>query len=363
MLRLLVFIVLFFVIALGVMAFIPRPQVVESLQGTEEFNVPSTPASFKAGSPMDGLSFYSINTRTGLVTYNDAGKSPVFTSSPVNSAYGQTITMEPPRLRSGFESPNLVYNNTYGGTVSMRNAPTERTSTISVSPRVDSFRLLGKPSPPPTSIYPRARPSAGGNNSSIAENRLNQSSALPGLKRNALSPISTHGLPPRVATPLGLATEHSPTLYSALSHYLVPTSSGDLSQREQTYPDPARMSTPSIYSVYSTAASVYPTWVEPTPHVPPLPDITRFQDSSSYSGQNGPSSGNNAHFATTGSNTPLTPKPSEPHRAVRHYGALRAHQAHHPPVKERSFSRTGSNKQLLDQTQWRQLVLNAAAKP
>lgn len=343
------------------MAFIPRP--VESLQETEEFNVPSTPASFKAGSLMDGLTFYSINTRTGLVTYNDAGKSPVSTSSPVNSAYGETITMGPPRHWRGFESPNLGYNNnTYGGTVSMRNAPTEHTVTISGSPRVDSFRL-GKPSPPPTSIYPRARPSAGGKNTSIAENRLNQSSALPRPKRDALSPISPHGLPPRVATPLGLATEHSPTLYSVLSHYLVPPSPGDHSQREQTYPDPARMSTPSIYSVYSTAASVYPAWVEPTPHVPPLPDIARFQDSSSYSGRNGPSSGNNASFATIGSNTPLTPKLSEPYRAVQHYGALCAHQSHHPPVKESSFSRTGSNKQLLDQTQWRQLVLNAAAKP
>jgi hypothetical protein len=342
------------------MAFIPRP--VESLQGAEEFDPPLTPASFKAGSPTDELSFYSVNARTGLVTYNDGGKSPELTPSPVNSTHGETITMGPPPLWHGFESSNLRHNNnTYGGTVSMRNAPTERTGVISGPRRVDPSHPLGNPSPPPTSIYSRARPSVGGKNSSTAENRLNQSSALPGLKRDALSPISPHGSSPRVAIP------HTPTLYSALSHYLLPASPRDHSQREQTYPDRARMSTPSIYSFHSSAASVYPTWVEPTPPPPPLPDlnpdIARFQDSSSYSGRKGPSSGNNASFATSGSNTPLAPKLSEPHRTVQHYGALRAHQPRHPPVKETSFSRTGSNKQVLDQTQWRRLVLDAAAKP
>lgn len=365
MLRLLVLIVLCFIISLGVMAFIPRP--VESLQGTEEVNAPLTPASFIA-SPSDELrdsSFYSIDSRTGFVPCNNGGKSLDCAPSLVNSAHGETITMGPPRLRHGFESPNLRHNNNaYGGTISMRNAPTVHTSVIPGSRRVDPFHHnpLGNRSPSPTSIYSRAstiRPGVGGKNSSIADNRLNQSSAFPGLKRDALSPISLHGSPPPATTPRDLATEYTPTLYSALSHYPVPASPGDRSQREQTYPDRARRATPSMYTFHSSAASVHPTWVEPTPHTPPLPvltqDIALFRGSSPYLGLKDPSSRNNAPFATSGSNVPLSPELSKPHR---HYGALRAYQS---PVKENSFSRRGSV--VLDQTQWRQLVLNAAAKP
>jgi hypothetical protein len=364
MLRLLVLIVLCFLIALGVMAFVPRP--VESLQGTEEVNPPLTPASFIA-SPTNELrnsSFYSIDSRTGFVPYNNGGKSPVSTPSPLNSAHGETITMGPPRLWHGFEGPNLRHNNdTYGGTMSMRNAPTEHTNVTSGPQRVDPFHhnLLGNPSPPPTSVYSRARPGVGGKNSSIAQNRLNQSSAFPGLKRDALSPISLDDSPPPATTPRNLATEYTPTPFSPLSHYLVPASPGDHSQREQTYLDRARMSTPSIYSFHSSAASVYPMWVEPTPQIPPLPDIAHFRGSIAYSGLMEPSSENDASFATGGSNASLTPKLSEPHATMQHYGAHWAHQSHHPPVKDSSFSRRGSD--LLDQTQWRQLVLNAAAKP
>jgi hypothetical protein len=372
MLRLLVLIVLCFVIALGVMAFIPRPA--ESLQGTEEVNPPLTPASFIAGSPTNELrnsSFYSIDSRTGFVTYNNGGKSPDRTPSPVNSAHGETITMGPPRLWHGFESPNLKHsNNTYGGTMSMRNAPTEHTSVISGPQRVDPFHHnpLGNPSPPPASIYSPAsmiRPDVGGKNSSIAENRLHQPSAFPGLKREALSPISRRGSPPPVTTPRDLATEYTPSLYSVLNHYPVPASPGDHSQLEQTYPDRTRKATPSISTLHSSAASVHPMWVEPTP--PPLPvltpDIARFEGSSSYLSPKDPSSRNNASFATSGLNAPLTPEFSEPHRTMQHYGAHWAHQSHHPPVKESSISRRGRDEQVLDQTQWRRLVLSAAAKP
>jgi hypothetical protein len=346
------------------MAFIPRP--VESLQGTEEVNPPLTPASFIA-SPANELrnpSFYSIDSRTGFVAYDNGGKSPGSTPSSVNSADDETITMGPPHLSLGFERPNLrPNNNTYGGTMSMRNAPTEHTSAFSGPRRVDPshHNLLGNPSPPPTSTYSRARPGVGGKNSTIAKNRLNQSPAFPGLKRDALSPISPDGSPPPVTTPYNLATEYTPTPYSPLSHYLVPASPGDYSQREQTYLDRARMSTPSVYSFHSSAASVHPVWVEPTPHIPPLPDIAHFRGSIAYSGLMELSSGDGASFATSGSNAPLTPKLSEPHRPMQHYGAPWAHQSHHPPVKESSFNRRGSD--LLDQTQWRQLILNAAAKP
>jgi len=375
MLKLLVLIVLFFVIALGIMAFIPRP--VESLQGIEEVNPPLTPASFKAGSPADEVrnsSFYSIDSRTGFATYNNCGKSPDCTPSPENSALGEVITIGPPRLWwHGFDSPNLRHSNdTYGGTISMRNAPTEHTSVISGPRRVDPFHHspLGHPSPPPGPIHSRAskiRPGAGGKNSSIAENRLNQSPAFPGLKRDALSPTSPHGSPPHVATPRDLATEYTPNLYSISGHHSVPASPRDHSQRERTHPDRARTATPSIHSFHSSAASVHPVWVESTPRIPPIPvltsDTARFQGSSSFLGRENSSPGNNASFATRGSNAPPTPKLSEPHRTVQHSGALWAHQPYHPPVNESSFSRRDNDGQVLDQTQWRRLVLDAAAKP
>ena len=330
---LLVLIVLCFVISLGVMTFIPRPG--KSLQETEEVDVPSTPASFIAGRPTDS-SFYTIDSRTGFAAYSD-GKSPDRPPSPVNNAHGQTITIGPPRLWHGFESPDLRHNNNkYGRTMAMRNAPTEQTSAISGRGRVDPFhhnpQVLDNLSPPPTSIHSRARPGVGGNNSSIAENRLNQSSAFPGLKHDhTLSPIPLYGSPSPVTTPRDLATEHTPTLYSGFDHHLSP---GDYSQREKTYPDRARPETPSIYSFHSSAASVYPTWVEPNLDIPPLPDFAGFQGPSPYLGLKDPSLKNNAPFATSGSNTPLKPKPFETHGAMQHYGTTRAHQPLHPPVKE-----------------------------
>ena len=358
-------IVLCLVIALGVMALIPRP--VELLQGTEEINAPPTPASFKAGSPTNELqfsTFYSIDSRTGFVTYNNGGKSPECTPSPANSTHGETVAMGPPRLWLDFENPNMRHsNNTPGGAMSMRNAPTERTSVISGPWRVDTFHHNppGNPSPPPVSIYSQAsmiRPGVGRKNLPIAKNRPNQSSAFPGLKRDALSPTSLNGAPPPVATgtPRDLAIEHSPTLSSVLNYYSVPPSPGD--------PDRTRKATPSISTFHSSAASVHTTWMETTPHKPPppvlTPDIARFRGSSPYLGPKGPSSRNNAPLATSGSNAPLTPKLSEPHRTIQNYGTL---QSYHPPVKESSFSRKHGDGQVLDQTQWRRLVLNVAAKP
>jgi len=357
-----VLIVLCFVIALGVMALIPRP--VESLQGTEEVDPPFSPTSFGAGSlsPTDAMRnsfFYAIDSRTGFVTYSSGGKSSECTPSPVNIAQGETITMGPPRLRRGLESPNLRHsNNTHGGTISMRKAPTEHTSVISRPRRVDTFHHnpLGNHSPPPASIYSRPsmiRPGVGAKNAFIAKNRLNQSSAFPGLKRDALSPISLHSSPPPVIAPRDLASEYTPTISSVLSHNSVPASPEDHSQRERMYPDRAQTATPSIYSFYSSAASVHPMWEELTPHIPPPPVLT--PDTARFRGPN------NASFATSGSNAPLRPKLSEPHRATQHYGALWARQPYHPPAKENS--RRDSNGQVLDQSQWRRLVLNAAAKP
>ena len=360
MLKHLVLIVLLcFVIALGVTIFLSRP--VESSQKTEEAEPPLTPSSFQAGSPVDEpriSSFYSVDSRTGFVAYKNGGESPDSAPSPVNSADGGTISVGP----HGFESPNLSHNNdTYGGNMSMRNAlsPTGQTNVISGPRHVYRFANPSRPSRPPSSIYSRGsmiRPGVGEKNTSIAKNRLNQSSAFPGLKHDAFSPFSFHGSPPPVTTPRDRATEYTPAFYSALGHS-VPASPGD---REQKYPDRARTATPSIYTSHPSAASVHSMWVEPTLHIPPLPvlnpDIGRFQGSGSYLD---PSP---ASFATSRSNAPLTPKLSERNRTMQYSGTLPAHQSYHPPVKKSSSSRRRSNDQVLDQPQWRRLVLNAAAK-
>ena len=68
---------------------------------------PLSPASFGAGSPTDEWrqisSFYSVDSRTGLITYSDKVQdapplSPGRDSTPVNGAHQETITVGPPRL-------------------------------------------------------------------------------------------------------------------------------------------------------------------------------------------------------------------------------------------------------------------------
>ncbi|KAI0302079.1 hypothetical protein BC826DRAFT_496636 [Russula brevipes] len=76
-------IMLCFTITLGIMAFVPRP--VEPFPGSEEDEAPPSPSSFKAGSPSDEhrpMSFYSIDSRTGLVTYKNKGQLFEETLSP-----------------------------------------------------------------------------------------------------------------------------------------------------------------------------------------------------------------------------------------------------------------------------------------
>jgi hypothetical protein len=355
------------------MAFIPRP--VKSLHGTEEVDAPLSPASFKAGSPMDEVtSFYAIDSRTGRVTYNNDDKlseeplSPRRTPSPVNDGYRETITGVP-RPWHGFEDPSLRRsNNTYGGTISRRNAPTAHASVVPVPQRVDSFNQypLGNSSLPPVSIPSPAsmiRPGMGRENSSIAK------SASSRLKHDALSPtpIPLHDSPAPVTTPRDDAAGYTPTLYSFPDHNPVQSPPGGHSQRGQTYQDRARMSMSSVYTFHSSAASVYSTWVEPTPHTPPppvpTPKIVRFRGPSSIIGPGYVPSRNYTSSATSRSNAPPTPKLYEPRRTMQRYGGPSAHQSFHPPINEGPFSQKDSDRQMLDQIRWQRLVLSAAAKP
>jgi len=148
-------------------------------------------------------------------------------------------------------------------------------------------------------------------------------------------------LPPPVTTPHDLATEYTPTLYSAFSHYLAPTSPEDYSQTEETYPDHARTMTPNVDPSYSALASGHCDSIEvgPTPYVlhpsVPTPVVARFQDLSAYWGPKDISSGNDALFAAGRSSA--------------------------PPFR-RTVQRHGLGEGM-DRTQWWGLVRSAATKP
>jgi len=366
-------IILCFAITLGIMAFIPRP--VERFPGSEEDEVPPSPSSFKAGSPSDEhrpMSFYSIDSRTGLVTYKNKGQlfeetlSPGPVLSPLDGTYRETITVGPPRLwqRSQTPSPRHInHTSAYDGTTSVRNTPRDRASAIS---RSHSFHLSPflDPTSPPVSINSQAsivRTGIGGEKSPITEDVSFWSSASPGLPHGALSPLSLipHRHPPSpVAMQRDHSAENTPMLYSALK---------GTPQVEKTYPDRTQMATPGAHSLHSTAGSVHSKWAAPTPHVrlPPAltPGAICFQGPNALLGPNDPSSTYNAPFGTWRLNTAPKRQVSEPARTVRRFGGGTAHQSRHPSINEGSFPRRGSDGEAPDRTQWQQLVLSAAAKP
>jgi hypothetical protein len=368
--------VLCFAITLGIMAFIPRP---EPFPGSEEDEAPPSPSSFKAGSPSDEerpVSFYSIDSRTGLVTYKDKGQlfeetlSPGPVLSPVDGTYRETITVGLPRLWQRFQTPSPRYNShtsAYDGTTFVRNAPRDRASAISGSHPSHLSPFLD-PTSPPVSINSQAsivRTGIGGESSSIA---VDIPTASPGLAHGALSPLS---LIPHLHSPVvmqrGHSAENTPMLYSASGYYSAPAPLKGTSQVEKTYPDRTQMATPGAHSLRSTAGSVHSKWAAPTPHVrlPPAltPGAMCFQGPNALWGPNDPSSTYNAPFGTWRLNTAPKRQVSEPPRPVRRFGGGTAHQSHHPSINEGSFPRRGSDGQVPDRKQWQQLVLSAAAKP
>jgi hypothetical protein len=138
-------------------AIIPR----ESLQGTEDDDLPSNPGWFKVGTTADSderRTFLS-STYTGLVTHNNEPReeslSPDRNASPVNSTHS---TLEPPHFWQNFEIRNSRRSNetgSHGGTLSMRNTPGGGSSTDSGSLRVGAFSPYSfrDSSTPPVSIY------------------------------------------------------------------------------------------------------------------------------------------------------------------------------------------------------------------
>jgi hypothetical protein len=379
-----------FAIALGVMAFIPRPVDPEAaleslpLAWTEGDVLPSNPDWLKAGSPTNERRRTSLPLiRTGLpvVTYNNGGELPGESSSPdrnappVNSIRRDVIPLEPPHLWQGFESKNSRHSNenrTRGGTMSTRNAPGGSASIGSVPRRTDSFSqkyFSYSPTSRRVPIHSRApviRPAERGKNTPAAKVWPNQASTFPKLRQDALPPTPLRNPPSLGIMPRDRATEYPPRVFSALSNNSVLTPPWDDSQ--PTYPDHAQTTTPDVYSFHPVPENVHSVVVEPPPHglLPsvPTPRVERFEDLSAFWGPNDTSAGNNASFAAGGSNAPLVRSVPQPRRTAQRLGEGTAHHAGIiPPVKKVRFLRRSSDGQVLDQTQWWELVRGAASKP
>jgi hypothetical protein len=376
--------VLCFAIILGIIAFSPRP--VESLpepESEENEKVPLSPASFGAGSPIDEWRrmspFYSIDSHTGLVTYNDktvlqdeSSFSPDRDSNPVNEAQQETITVGPPRISLGFRSPGLRLGHKgsmNNDMISTRETPGDRANAVSRPQRVESFQSnpFRDPMSPPVSVHSLAltnRTGVGGETSYISEDRPILSPAFPEPTHRALSPIALRDSPPLLTTRRDRTVEYTPVLSSTLSHYPPPVSFGSSAQ-QQTPPDRAQAATPGARSFHSLAVSVHSKWAASSPHAPPPPALTPgtalFRGHSVSSGLKNTSSAYNAPFGTWGSKPGLRRQVSEPSRSLRRFSENTAHRSYTPHAKE-TFPRRGSDGQVLDRTQWQQLVLNAAAK-
>ena len=358
--------VLCFSIALGIMAFIPRS--LETFPGEAEDDLPPSPASFGTGGPMDEerhTSFYSIDSRTGLVTYKDQGAfldmafSPDSDSTPVSRTHQATIVEGLPRyLQELYDSPTLrssLSDSTNGGTISRADTPRDRISVVSRPQWVELFQSdpFRDPTSPPTSINSQAsmiRTGVGGEISPLSKDR----------PKSTLSLISLRDPPAPVTT-----QRDRSTLYSIHHNSLSAPSESNL-EPEQASPDHLQATTPSAYSFHSLAASVHSKWAEPTSHtVPPLalmPGIAHFHEPLAFwAGRTGPTY--DAPFGARGSKLGLMRTISDPTGTIRHTSVDVVRQPADLHVKESPFPRRGSDGQVWDRAQWQRLVLNAAGKP
>lgn len=361
--------VLCFAIALGIMAFIPRPA--ESFLGGED--VPPSPASFGMGSPADEekhTSFYSIDSRTGLVTYKDQGAlldaaahSPGSDSTPISGAHQETIVKGPPRLLQRFQNSRILSfsrdNSANDGTISRRDTRRDRTSVVSELQWVELFQNdpFRDPTSPPTSINSQAsmiRTYVGGEISPLSEDRPDCT----------LSSVPLRDPPTLVTTRRDRATDYTPTLYSIHNHSL-PRSFESNSKPEQTSPNRLQTMTPSAYSFHSLAASAHSKWAEPTSHaVPPpalTPSLARFHEPNVFWGLTGPTYV--APFGDRGSKPGIVRKISESAGTMQRFRGDVVRRPTDLHVKESPFPRSGSDGQVRDRTQWQRLVLGAAVKP
>jgi hypothetical protein len=335
--------VLCFAITLAIMGFIPQP--VEPLQ-ERSVEVPSShSSSFGMGEYVDvgvdgHTSFYSFNSRTGLVTFQDQGALPdVSDSRPIGRTRQVTFTEPPPHLREKFQnSPILNFTHYNDGTVFKGNTPRGRPTVVPGTQRVKSFQIdpFYDPTSPPTSINSQASMIR----TNVGEGTLREPPAL-------------------VTTQRGRATTQN-TLTRYSTHYpSYPTSFGSKSKPNQTFP---QTETPPAYSLDSLAAGVR---AEPISHaVPPpalTPGVTRFRGPMAFGGPVdptydipfGPWGSKSSHVRVRNMSEPARNMRQLSGKGVRQPTDLRADEGQLPRP------RRGSDGQL---EQWQRLVLSAAGK-
>lgn len=324
--------VLCFSIALGFMAFLPRP--VESSSGSKEAELPFSPASFKAGSFSDEEQPPSFHSFDHLSEFPDEALSPVRTG-----ALGNSDPQKSHRLWQSFQTQRL--GNSTDGPMHTETMITRTDSPVKpFNADVKSGRQQAD------SLYLNLFSARSPPLSTPASENDNESPSFM---------LSMPSWPPTVpelmygARPVTVHPDH-PALYTSTT-YTGPGAhsfSATLKQSHQPHhirPNVVHTASPSVYSFHSATASVHSKWAaSPSPVLPPLvltPGIAR--STHFFQLQDPPS-------------TYRVRKTSEPVRNL-------TRQAYTSPITGSSFQRRGSDGQVLDYAQWRRLVLSAAAKP
>src|SRR6266702_1695616 len=342
--------VLFFSIILGIMAFLPRP--VES-SGDEDF--PPSPASFTSGSPFDGRppSFHSFDPRMRQFPYDDKSEfldeslSPARTLALVNGA-----PQEPPRLWQSFQTRNSTDDPIYAQTIITRTYSPMKPVGVDVKSgrqKTDSLYLnpFSAPSTPPLPVYTPAS-ETGNESPSVSPSMPSQLPTVPELMYGARADSMHHDR----------AAPYTPTIYTdPIAHSLPATFRGSHQPRHM-YPDPVQTAVPRVSSFHSSTASVHSKWAVSPSHVLPPPVLTP-----SVAHSNHPSGFFHLQDLPStyhAQDTTLKRNVSVPN--MNHGGGL-ARQSYTLPVAESSLQRRGSDGQVVDQAQWRGVVLGAVAKP
>ena len=329
------------------MAFIPRP--VESLsgggegegEGEEKEELPPSPASFKAGSLFDEErppSFHSFY-RVGLSPYDvtngfpDKSLSTTRTSARVNRA-----PQESPHLpqRRG-NSPDGPMNTK--AMITRTDSPLKLASVDVESRRrqvgslylnLFSARSLSPPLTPASEI--------GNESPSVSLGMPTWPHTAPKLMYGA-RPVNIH---------LDRAAPYTPTIYADSGEHSISATFREGHQPRHMYPELVQTASPRVYSFHSATASVYSKWgVSPSHILPPLALTPGFGHPDHFLHLQDPPSTYHAR------------KSSEPNNSVRDL----ARRSHTSAVTGSSFQRRGSDGRAVDFTQWRRLVLGAAAKP
>lgn len=336
--------VLCFSIILGIIAFLPRP--VDSLSGSGEAEFPSSPASFKSGSPFSEErppSFHSFDPDMGQSPYDKSE----FPDEPLSPTRTLVVANRAPRLGKSFETQRL--RNSTGDPMSSKMIITRADSPVkSASVDVKSRRrqpeslhlnLFSASSPPSPPLYTST--------SETSNETPSVSLSMP--RRLPTVPKVTYG--PRAMT----SSDSMHRDRAGPSAHSFPATLREDRQSRYLYPDLVQTATPGVYSFHSATGSVHSEWAAPSSHILPPPALTPGIAHSSQLLR--PTDHPSMYHAQ---NMSFKRNVSEPNTAVPNRGGGLGRRSYTLPVME--FQRRGSEERVVDHAEWRRLVLRAAAK-